>query len=79
MIDPLCGLHSDLERTQYPSHDVDGSVRNLSRGADVAHVSGDIVKHEGFDELGSNTLGELCGHVKFVSPIEAVELFKGKI
>ncbi|TNN84052.1 hypothetical protein EYF80_005658 [Liparis tanakae] len=68
LIDPFCGLHSQLERTQHPSHDVDGSVRNLSRGADVVHVSGDIVKHEGFDQLGSNTLDKTQRKMKMNMP-----------
>lgn len=59
LINPLCGLDSHLEETQDPSHNVDNSVRYLSRGADVTNVSTGIVKHEGFHELGSNTLGKL--------------------
>lgn len=59
LIDPLCGLDSHLEETQDTSHDVDDSVRNLSRSTDVTNVSAGEVKHEGFRELDSNTLGEL--------------------
>lgn len=78
-INPLCGLDSDLEETQYPSHNVYNSVRNLSRGADVTNVSAGVVKHEGFDELGGKTSGELWGGNKTVFPREAVELLEGQI
>ena len=70
LIDPLCGLDSDLEEIQDASHNVDNSVRNLSGGADVTDVSTGVVEHEGFDELGSNALGELQGGIKAVFPWE---------
>lgn len=73
-IDRLRGLDGDLEEAQYPSHDVDDGVRDLSRGADVTDVSTGVVKREGFDELASDALGELRGGVKAVFPPEAIEL-----
>lgn len=79
LIDPLCSLDSDLEETQDPSHNVDNSVRNLRRGVDGTNVSTGVVKHEWFDELGSNTLAELWGGIKVVFPRETVELLKGQL
>ena len=68
-----------MEQTQYPSHNVDNGVRNLGRGADVTNVSTDVVEHDGFDELGGDTLGELRGGVKAGFPQEAIELLEGQI
>ncbi len=79
LIDPLCSLDSDLEETQDPSHDVDNSVRDLRRGADVTDVSAGVVKHEGFAELGRNALGELRRRIKTVFPRKAIELLVGQV
>lgn len=79
LIDPLCGLDSDLEETQDASHNVDNSVSNLSRGSNVTDMSAGIVEHEGFDKLGSNPLGELWGGVKAIFPWEAIELLEDQI
>lgn len=79
LIDRLCCLHSDLEQIQDPSHDVDNNVRDLSRGADVTDVSTNVVKHDGFDELGSDTLGELWGGFEAVLSEDAVEFLEDQI
>lgn len=79
VIDSLCGFDSDFKETQDPSDDVDNAVRNLSSSVDVTDMSTGILKHEGFDELGSDTLGELWGGIKAVFPREAIELLEGQV
>lgn len=79
LIDSLCGFDSHFKETQYPSHNVDNTVRDLSSSVDVTNMSTGIVKHEGFDELGSNTLGELWRGIKAIFPWEAIELLKFQV
>lgn len=79
LIDPLSGLDSHMKETQNPSHDVDNSVRNLSRGADVTNVSIGKIKHEGLHKLAGNMLGELWGGIETCFSSEAIKLLKGQI
>lgn len=79
VVDPGCGLDSDLEEVQDASHHVDHSLGDVGRGADVADVSADVVEGEGFEELAGDALGELRRCVEAVSAREAVELLEGKV
>ena len=62
-VDPLCGLHSDLEEAKDPSNNIDNSGRDLRRGMDVDDMSIGVLKHKRFDELSSDVFCQFWGGI----------------
>lgn len=68
-----------MEETQYPSHNVDSSVGNVTSCMDLSNVAIAMFKLDRFGKLSSNTLAELWGGIEIAFPGNAIELCKGDV
>lgn len=69
-------LDSNYKAVQDASDQVFDSVRDVTRGGDVAHVSTVIVKRKRLRKLPSNTVHEVCQGHRLVSPFHSIEFLK---
>lgn len=69
-------LDSNYKAVQDASDQVYDSVRDISSGGDVAHVSFVIDKRERLRKLPSNSVHEVCQGHRVVSPFHSIEFLK---